>query len=117
MFTNMQTFIVTPDTPHLGVLFQTFEEKFMIFQPLSDVKDQISRGKNQYSPSAPEEQKIVQKDLLVRLPSIQDSKWKVTVLQRWIGRVERLEVDGFSAVLTDMTNPQNAPEKVELDME
>ncbi|MDZ4796875.1 MAG: hypothetical protein SGI92_01830 [Bryobacteraceae bacterium] len=52
---------------------------------------------------------------LVRLPSIAESKWKVLVLQRWVGRVERIEDDNFVAVLSDATNPTNAPEEVELD--
>ncbi len=55
-------------------------------------------------------------DILLRLPSLKESKWKVTVLQRWVGRVERVEDVSFLAVLNDVTNSQNPLEEVELDI-
>jgi hypothetical protein len=117
MSTSMQDLIVTPDSVHIGVLFPTRPEKFMISRPLTAAKERISLGTNAYPQASAPDQRVVHKDLLVRLPSVRESKWKVTVLQRWIGRVEHLKTDRFLAVLTDATNSQNPPEQVELERE
>jgi hypothetical protein len=55
-------------------------------------------------------------DVLVRIPSIEASKWKVELLQRWTGHVERLTPTTFVAVICDTTNRRNADEEVEIEL-
>jgi hypothetical protein len=57
-----------------------------------------------------------EQDVLVRLPDLCLSPLKVTVLQRWIGRVEAVYAERFVAVTTDATNPRNPAEEVEFDL-
>jgi len=115
MSTSIQDSIVTADSVNLGVLFPMREERFMIRRPLITAEERIWGGANEYSPASPREQEVVHKDLLVRLPSFRGSKWKITVLQQWVGRVDHLISDRFVATLNDATSSQNPPEEIELD--
>ncbi len=89
----------------IGVLFPGAHEKFLV-RPL-DGPHRLSDG-NEITQVLPQVQRNVNedpnKDLLVRLPSIRESKWKVTVLQQWIGRVEQINADRLLATLEDVTN-------------
>jgi hypothetical protein len=53
-------------------------------------------------------------DPLVRLSAVRESESKVTVIQKWVGRVERFVHGKLTAVVTDLTNPKNPPEEVEM---
>ena len=102
----------------IGVLFPLVEKQFLVRQPnLGSAGSYMgtSGGTNGHLDAGSQEQRIAARDVLVRLPSLRESKWRVTVLQRWVGRVERVESDRFFAVVDDATNPQNPPELVELD--
>jgi len=117
------------------VLFPGLKEQFLILQEscqvnvarhligLDGVSSVITVGEVGYIPqnqplpaSLPDQSVTKNPDVLLRLPSLKESKWKVTVLQQWVGRVERIERLTFYAVLNDATNPQNPPEEVELEI-
>jgi hypothetical protein len=104
--------------PDFGVLFPgELAEEFLVRRPSRKRKGQLSNDTNALTDAAPEDQRTMREDALVRLPSLRVSKWKVTVLQAWTGRVvEHAEADRFVAVLTDTTNSKNPPEEVELDL-
>lgn len=53
-------------------------------------------------------------DPLVRLSAVRESESKVTVLQKWVGRVERFVNGKLTAVVIDITNQKNPPEEVEM---
>ncbi len=72
-----------------------------------------SAGNFDQSASSPTFQDI--RDPIVRVPALQQQQWKVRVLQRWTGRVQRIENGMFVAELTDTMNPGNPIEEVELD--
>jgi hypothetical protein len=65
--------------------------------------------------AAPRDQVMKSPDVLVRLVSDEQPTQKVRILQRWIGRIERIESESFVAVINDLTKPQYPPEEVELD--
>ncbi len=67
-------------------------------------------------PPSPQGQRAPREDILVRLPSLRKSKWRVTVLQGWVGRVEQVMADRFLAVLSDATSSLNPQEQIELDL-
>jgi len=48
---------------------------------------------------------------------ISERNFRVRALQRWTGRVERVLKDTFIAIVSDVTNPSNPEEEVELDVE
>jgi len=99
----------------ISVLFPGRQpEKFLVRMV---VETPLSRDKNEVILASPQGQREAREDVLVRLPSLRESKWKVTVLQRWVGRVEHVKADRFLAVLVDATNPHNPPEQVELDLD
>ncbi len=114
--TSYRDAIMRPGGPELGVLFPALQKEFLVRQPLTAVKARFSRRTNEVTQASPQDQRAIHEDVLVRLPSIRESKWKVTVLQRWIGRVEHIKTDRFLAVLGDATTQQNPPEQVELDV-
>jgi hypothetical protein len=60
--------------------------------------------------------RLYETDALVRLPALHLSSARVILLQRWVGRVERLLGDTMIATLEDETDSQNSPEEVELDL-
>lgn len=118
-----------------SVLFPALKEQFLVRQLSNPVNvarhligvDDVSRvvavndvgyvPQNQPLPASFPDQSVSKSpDILLRLPSLKESKWKVTVLQRWVGRVERVEDVSFLAVLNDVTNSQNPLEEVELDI-
>jgi hypothetical protein len=100
----------------IGVLLPTLQKEFLVRQPLIAVQASIFPRNNETARAVPQEQRTVYGDALVRLPSLRESKWKVTVLQRWIGVVARVEANHFFAVLSDATATQNPAEQVELDL-
>jgi hypothetical protein len=97
----------------IGILFPGPQQKFWVRQPLIQVQSVLDR--NGEIQASAQEQRRLHEDPLVRLPSLRESKWKVIVLQRWVGRVEHVGSDRFLAVLSDATNPRNPPEQIELD--
>jgi len=109
--------LVRPGSVEIGVLFPSLQKQFLVRQPLTAEKARFSRSTNEITQASPQDQRVAQEDLLVRLPSLRESKWKVTVLQRWIGLVEQVKADRFVAVVNDATNSQNPPEQVEVDRE
>ena len=115
--TSLRDAIVRPGSVEIGVLFPAVQKQFLVRQPWTAEKARFSRSTNEITQASPQDQHITQEDLLVRLPSLRESKWKVTVLQRWIGLVEQVKADRFVAVLTDATNSHNPPEQVEVDLE
>jgi hypothetical protein len=115
--TSFQNFLVMPGRPEVGVLFPAIQDKFLFCPPLIATRARFSDGTNESPQAWPQEQRVARPDALVRLPSVRASKWKVTVLQQWIGRVEHLAADRFIATLEDATNSKNPPEEVELDRE
>src|SRR5438045_607771 len=104
-----------PSSPReMAISFPTQirREQFVVRQLPSIVEPPVVGRTNYKSEATPEEQHVRYADAVVRLPSLRESKWKVTVLQRWIGRVERTIDEKFVAVLADATYPQNPPEQV-----
>lgn len=105
--------ILPPGLP-VGVLFPGMAGKFLFRQ---SVQAPSLPNRNEAIRATPQDQGSKREDVLIRLPSIRSSKQKVTVLQRWTGRVVRVMSDHFLAVLDDKTNPQNPLEEVELDVQ
>jgi hypothetical protein len=97
--------------------FLALESKFMIRQPPTVVEG-FSGNTGEFTGSGvlTDDQRMIQKEeVLVRVPSLRESKARAIVLQRWVGRVVHIEAGRFLAVLDDRTNLQNPPEEVELD--
>jgi len=101
----------------VGVLFPAFEKEFLVRHPLIAMKTRFGLNTDEDTKSSPQGQRAPSEDILVRLPSLRKSKWKVKVLQRWIGEVEQVKAERFVAMLVDATNSRNPPEQVELDLE
>jgi hypothetical protein len=102
-------------TAGLGLPF-SWQKDFLRRQPSSVVDARCPDQANGHNQAALRDQAVVRhEDILVRLPSLRESKWKVKVLQRWIGCVERVGDDVFLAVISDATNSHNPPELVELE--
>ena len=116
MATSFQN-LVQGGTAQMGVLFPMRQPEFLVRQPSIEINTRWAHRTNDELTAAPRSQ-VAQppKDVLVRLPSLSESKWKVRVLQRWTGRVEYVGADTFSAVINDATNSKNPPEQVELDL-
>ena len=97
--------LVSPLSPQKKFLMrEALVKKMFFFQDHNDEPQ-----------AAPREQAMKSPDVLVRLSAEKCSSQKVMMLQRWIGRVERLNPHTFVAVISDATTPQNPPEEVELD--
>jgi hypothetical protein len=100
--------------PATGILFPELSKKFLVRKPPFAFSPTDT---NKVMPlSVQGHEQVSHEDLLVRLPSLAESKWKVRVLQGWVGVVERVTPDRFFAIVTDVTNPRNPPEQVELDL-
>jgi hypothetical protein len=96
------------------VLSRWPSEGFLLCPPRDEAR--LSLNRNKLIQASPQDQIDTREDVLVRLPSLRESKWKVRVLQRWVGCVEHVMADRFIAVLSDATSPHNPPEQVELDL-
>lgn len=114
--TSFQDAILRPGASEIGILFpapQVESEKFLFrrepAKPIGSSRDEVSQS---FQPN----QERASADVLVRLPSIRKSKWKVRVLQQWVGRVEQVNVARFVARIVDATNPSNPVEQVEFDL-
>lgn len=92
----------------------TLRNRFLLRRPLLE-ETQLFRRQDDNPHAAPRDQSMRSPDVLVPLRSDKGSSQKVTMLQRWIGRVERVKAHTFVAVVGDATTPQNSPEEVELD--
>ena len=114
--TSLRDAIVRQDSVE-GVLLPALQKQFLVRQPWTAAKSRFSRNTNEMTQASPQDQRTIREDVLVRLPTLRESKWKVTVLQRWIGLVEQVKTDRFVAVLNDATKSQNPPEQVEVDFE
>jgi hypothetical protein len=109
--------LVRPGSVETGGLFSALQKQYLVRPPLTAEKARFTRSTNEITQASPQDQRVAQEDLLVRLPSLRESKWKVIVLQRWIGLVEQVMADRFVAVVNDATNSQNPAEQVEVDLE
>jgi hypothetical protein len=112
---SYQDAIARPGDAEISALFPTLSKEFLFRQPSSKTFPRVTN--NAMPASLQGQQPVTHEDVLVRLPSVRDSKWKVRVLQGWVGIVNDVKGDRFSAVLADTTNSRNAPEQVELDLE
>jgi hypothetical protein len=111
--TSNHDVIERPESPEMGVL-PVLSKKFIVRQPFPELP---LKNRNDVAPlSLQGHQRPNHADLLVRLPSLAESKWRVKVLQAWVGLVEHVGTDRFFATLTDVSNPRNPPEEVELDL-
>lgn len=108
--------ILQSDSDEVADLFPAVKKQFFVRRQVTAIESRFCLNTNQVAQASPQAQCINHEDVLVRLPSLRISKWKVTVLQRWVGRVERVMADQFVAVLADATSSQNPPEEVELDI-
>ena len=98
----------------IGALFRWPYGEFLVRSPKSE--ERLPLDPNMVIRASPQGQHRTREDVLVRLPSLRESKWKVRVLQRWVGRVEQVSADRFFAVLSDATSSRNPQEQVELDL-
>jgi hypothetical protein len=114
-FTSFGDAIMRSESLEVGLLFPALRKGFLVRQPLTAIKAKFSDHTNDV-PQTSSDQHVMHQDVLIRLPSLRDSKWKVNLLQQWVGSVERVGADAFVALLEDMTNSQNPPEQVELDL-
>jgi hypothetical protein len=97
--------------------FQRAGDVFLLHSPLSKLHTRFGHLTNQTTDGSPGEDHAVReniRDILVRLPSLKASKWKVRVLQDWVGDVVQVSTTGFLARVADRSNPKNAPEEVDL---
>lgn len=106
--------VAKPGTAEIGVLFPAQREEFLFF-PASSQPPPLKLNKFPQVQLSGQE-RVSYEDALVRLPSLRVSKWKVIVLQRWVGRVEFVQNETFCAILLDSMNSHNPPEEVELDL-
>ncbi len=111
--TSYRDAITRPGSPELGVLFPALQKEFLIRQSFTHWP---TPERNEPAPASLRGQQAATLDVLVRLPSLRESNGKVTVLQRWVGQIERVEASQFIAIISDATNPRNPPEEVELDL-
>jgi hypothetical protein len=98
-----------------AVLDSVLNERLLLRKAPSVIKEQL-RGENPPVLSS-QDARIPPRefDALLRLPALEQPRWKVTVLQQWIGTVEAIEGKLFSATLQDATDPRNPIEEVELE--
>jgi hypothetical protein len=89
-------------------------KKFLMRQPLLE-ETLLFRRQNDEAQAAPRDQAMRSPKVLVALDSERGPRQKVTMLQRWIGRVEEIKTHTFVAVVSDATASQHPPEEVELD--
>jgi hypothetical protein len=92
-------------------------DEFLLYSAASRLRTRFGHITNQTFEGSPEEDRAVHeniRDILVRLPSLQASKWKVKVLQEWVGDVVQVSTNGFLARVADKSNSRNALEEVEL---
>jgi len=99
----------------MGVLFPAVEKFFRVSQPRRVPEEWSSCGTPEEPKASRLNGRIAAEDALVRLPSLRESEWRVTVLQRWVGVVEQVKADQFVAIIQDATNRSNPPELVEMD--
>jgi len=112
-YTSFENAFVTPG--EIGALFSGTQERFLLRQPLLEEWRRFL-DRNEEAQASPQDQGDTREDILVRLPSLRESKWKVRVLQRWVGRVESVTADKFVAVLDDSTSSGSPQEQVELEL-
>jgi hypothetical protein len=94
------------------------QREFLRRQPSSIVDSHRPDSANDQIRTGLRDQAVMRREeMLVRLPYLLDSKQRVKVLQRWVGRVERIERDSFTAVVNDAMNSHNPPELVELSFD
>jgi hypothetical protein len=96
-------------------IFPRAQTQFLIRRPLVEETARNYQEGNDGIATSALAKALDTPDVLVRLPSIRDSPWRVIVLQKWIGRVDELNANGFMATLTDATNPHNPPEYIKFD--
>jgi len=113
--TSFQDFIVKPGSPNAGALLPRTQLEFMR-RRLPEAFSPLTQSRARSLEDSSKSDQISKNDVLIRLPSISKSKSRVTLLQRWVGRVERLDGNHMIAVLDDETNPKNPLEEVELDL-
>jgi hypothetical protein len=93
----------------------TSDENYLVSSPWIDEGSTDGPNKNVH--------RDIQLDLdpkpVVRPLALDISKqnFRVKALQRWTGHVERVMADSFIAIVSDLTNPSNPDEEVELDIE
>ena len=119
VLTGYQDAILRPAEPGFGTLFPARREEFVI-RGVNAIIPPIAAVTNELAMTATtglaEQERFTHSDPLVRLPSIRESEWRVTVLQGWVGRVSEVRAKDFVAILTDATKLANPPERVELDV-
>ncbi len=114
MPTFFESSLIELGTAGVGLPFSS-QKEFLRRQPASVIDERCPDRANDRNRTGLHNQAVMlREDILVRLPRIRDSKWKVKVLQRWIGRVECVQPDTFLAFIIDATNSHNPPELVEL---
>ena len=89
-------------------------DEFLFRKPVTNTSQALKT--NEVIRASPQAQRDIREGVLVRLPSLRESKWKVRVLQRWVGRVEHVDGHRFVAVLDDATSSLCPQEQVELDL-
>jgi hypothetical protein len=104
--------------PERGVLFLYTNKTFLMRRSSAALEARYGRTPNETSRPSVQGQATTQRDdVLVRLPSLREAEWRITVLQRWVGRVQRVGSNKFLAIITDATNPHHPPENVKLDID
>ena len=92
-------------------------DSYLVSEPWIETSSIYAPNKD--APEIPSSQNDATPAPVVRILSVDVSKQTIGVraLQRWTGRVERVVGDRFVAVISDVTNPTNPAEEVELDIE
>ena len=88
--------------------------RFIMRHPLVEETRLFSR-QNDDAHATPRDQAMRSPKVLVPLSSQKVQGQKVTLLQRWIGRVEQVKNHTFVAIVSDATMSQRPDEEVELD--
>jgi hypothetical protein len=114
--TSFRDSILKPGSAEIGLLFPTPQVELVKFLFRRVPADIIAASANGVIQASSQDQGRVIPDVLVRLPSILKSKWKVRVLQQWVGRVEQVNMARFIAYIVDATNSRNPAEQVEFDL-
>ena len=92
----------------------TLPNRFLMRQPLVE-ETRLFPRQNDDAQATPRDQTMRSPKVLVSLSSQKVPGQKVTLLQRWIGRVAQVKNHTFFAIVSDATRPQWPDEEVELD--
>jgi hypothetical protein len=117
MITSYQNEIVRAGSAEIGVLFPITRKAYLAREAVPNSYKRNEEFEQTLLESTQHNYSDATRDVLIRLPSVTQSHPKVTVLQQWLGRVERVVGDEVIAVISDTTHPRNPLEEISLSVD